>query len=382
MKRKLAVLLLAAAILAIGIIVLQRTTRDHDEISAIRVAANFPLSGELAFYGESFRDGLEMAISEHDSGGGPQIIFDWGDNKFTPKDAVSVLQKQLLNNPTIYTSALKPQVMAITDQVTELGIPHFPWILDVQVNPNSSGNNLRPWVSFKLESEVFIAYSRRLKAKRVAMVFLNLPSAEQEYAQIIAPALRQDPGSEVLIERFDSNVAPQDFKGIAAKVAAFKPDIIMINGFIPHMVALIRALRPLGVIQNGNTLAALDMLDAADVVSSEEIEGIIVSAPPFLLDPTEQQLEWVERFREKYNRNPPYHSAFAYDMGLILLDAASRLDYPATKEQWLDALRSTKIDGLTGPLEFDEDGSLITNLEPARYDAGVLVPLRSTGNEK
>jgi len=368
-------LIALALLIAIGYLM----TRDQAGMPAtdVLVAGNFPLSGELSYYGEAFRDGLVMASeeSEPESSKNVRLVFDWGDNKFSPKEAATVLQQQLTKKPTIYTSALKPQVMAISEQLSDHGIPHFPWILDFYANSDGSKNNFRTWVSFKLEASVFIRYAREKKAERVAFVFLSLPSTEQEYGDVIIPALTEDPACETLTERFTTTATGDDFRTIAKKVADFEPDIIMINGFIPQMVGLVRALRPTGVIKDGNTLAALDMLDAADAIAPEESEGIVVAAPEYLLNKSHKQTQWAKRFNARFNREPPYHSAFAYDMGLVLKDAASRLRLPATNEEWIESIQACEIDGITGPIRFDSDGSQVTTLAPAIYRNGRLVPV-------
>lgn len=343
----------------------------------ITVAANYPLSGELAFYGEEFRDGLLMAVADKGNTltAGTSIEFEWGDNRFNPKDAATVLQRQLQNPPTIYTSALKPQVMAVEKEVAVTGIPHLVWVLDLTPNPAGTTNNFRTWVSFKLETDVFFEYAKKRSAKNVVLSYVSLPSSEAAYGKYLADRLRNELGASVVIERYNPDIGAGDFKNIAVRIASKKPDMVMINGFIPHMVGLIKAMRPLGIIKQGNTMAALDMLDAAGVLSAEESEGIMVAAPPFMIDPDAEQKAWAARFEQKYGRKPSYHAAFAYDAGLTIVDAATRLKLPASSQDWLAAILRTDIKGVTGPIRYGSDQSLITSLQPAIYRNGVLVPL-------
>lgn len=345
--------------------------------ASIRVAANMPFSGDLAFYGGELRDGLLMAVADKGQQlpQGVSFAFDWGDNKFSAQDAVSVLQRQLQWSPTIYTSALKPQVMAVEQSVASRGIPHLAWVLDLSPNPAGTSNNFRTWISFKLESDVLFEYARKRRAKKVVLCFLSLPSTEQAYATYLADRLRSELQSSVVIERFSPNVNPSDFRNIAARLAANSPDLVLINGFIPHMVGIIKSMHPLGLIGDGNVIASLDMLDAANALTAEESEGIVVAAPPFMIAPNKEQEVWRKRFAAQYNRQPSYHAAFAYDAGLILVDAAGRLDHPASHEAWLRAILSTDIEGLTGRLRFDQDQSLVTTLAPAVYRGGKLLPL-------
>lgn len=349
-----------------------------EQSQPILLAANFPLSGELAFYGEELRDGLLMAIEEHGEKlpEDVSIQFDWGDNRFSPRDAATVLQRQLQQSPTIYTSALKPQVMAIENEVAEAGIPHLAWVLDLTPNPTGTTNNFRTWVSFKLETDVFFEHAKSRNAETVVLSYVSLPSSEAAYGEYLAGRLRDELGADVRIERFNPNVGADDFRNIATRIAAQEPDLVMLNGFIPQMVGVIRGLRPLGVIEEGNTMAALDMLDAAGSLSPEESEGIVVAAPPFLIQPDGSQQEWQRRFEQQYGRSPSYHAAFAYDAGLTVIDAAGRLELPASHDAWLQAILATNIDGVTGPIRFGSDQSQVTSLEPAIYQGGELVPLQ------
>ncbi len=354
----------------------QRSTDAGDK--SILMAANLPLSGELAFYGEEFRDGLLMAVADQGNKlpAGASIKFDWGDNRFSPKDAATVLQRQLQQSPTLYTSALKPQVMAVEKEVAAAGIPHLAWVLDLTPNPAGTTNNFRTWVSFKLECDVFFEHTKKRGAKNVVLCFVSLPSSEAAYGEYLAGRLRNELGCDVKIERYNPNVGADDFRNIATRVASYKPDLLMLNGFIPQMVGIVRGLRPLSTIGDGNTMAALDMLDAAGALSAEESEGIVVAAPPFMIQPDGAQQEWRARFEKKYSRKPSYHAAFAYDAGLTIIDAAGRLTLPASHEDWLKAILATDTTGVTGPIRYGSDQSLITALVPAIYRNGALVPLQ------
>src|SRR5207302_8620637 len=87
----------------------------------------------------------------------PRLSFDWQDNTGNPKAAVSIMQKQYLQAPNIYVSGLKPQTMAIKDQIQGKGTPHFIWILDAYINQNSR-NNFRTLFSYKLEAPLYLSY--------------------------------------------------------------------------------------------------------------------------------------------------------------------------------------------------------------------------------
>ena len=341
--------------------------------SEVLVAANLPLSGNLATYGEAVQEGVRMALDSLE-GEGPTLNFSWQDNASDPKEAVSIMQQQLLRSPDIYVSGVKPQTMAIIDQITERNIPHFVWIFDQDINPGNANNNFRTWVSYKLEPQVYLDYAEEVNPERVAVVYVQLPHTVEAYEQTLVPALREQEGmNEVQVEAYDPG--KRDFKDIGAILNDFSPDLIILNGFQSNLVALVRALRPYGLIQDGNTIATYDMLDAANVLGPDELEGIRVVAPQFVTRPDRERVAvWRDHFQEQYGEEPLYTHAFAYDMAMIMNDAAQRLELPATNEEWIEALSNTDIQGVTGLLRIGEDGDLLTPLEVGVWRDGELMP--------
>jgi branched-chain amino acid transport system substrate-binding protein len=363
--------ILAVVALIVGISL--NTQPLWGQTKEVRIAVNLPLSGDLATYGASVREGATMALEDLGKDGtASKLRFDWQDNAGDPKTTVTVFQKQYLEPPDMYVSGVKPQTMAIIDRVTAKGTPHFVWIFDIAINRNSK-NNFRTWVSFKLEAPVFLEYAGKQKPKRVAITYVQLPHTTEEYNDVVVPGLRKQGITEIYVEPYD--LSRSEFKDLAVKINEFKPDLIIMNGFQAQLVALVRAMRPLGLIKNGNTIGAYDMLDAAKVLGPDEVEGIRVVAPVFTTRPSRDEVKrWRERFEAKYGKAPLYTHAYGYDMVIIMNDAAKRVQHPATPEQWIGALRSTDLKGITGPLKFDEGGDLLTPVEVGLYRNGKLVP--------
>ncbi|MBK6744439.1 MAG: ABC transporter substrate-binding protein [Hydrogenophilales bacterium] len=174
-KSRIAILAVIAALVAFGVYFQQHP--QSPQVHAIRIAANLPMTGALATYGAAVREGANMALEETPSTAGvnqPKITVDWQDNASDPKTSVSIFQKQALNQPIVYVSGVKPQTMAIKDEVAKLGIPHFVWIFDAHINQGAR-NNLRTWVSYKIEPPVYLDYIRRQGAKRIAITYMQLP---------------------------------------------------------------------------------------------------------------------------------------------------------------------------------------------------------------
>lgn len=339
----------------------------------VQVATNIPITGKFSIWGTSIREGGRMALADLESNGNgqPEIDITWGDNGSDAQNAVTLMQKHYLSDPDVYVSGIKPQCMAIKEQITEKGTPHFVWIFDPFINRNSE-NNFRTLVNYRIEAPVFVNYARAKRASRVAILYANLPHAEEEFRELVIPELKEM-GAEVFSQAYP--VTTKDYKNLGVKVKRFGPDLIILNGFQNTLVGLVRALRPLGLIANGNTIGTYDMIDAGEVLGPEEAEGIRVVAPYFESRSKRQKvIDWKNRFRKRYDKDPLYIHAFAYDMIQVIYDAAQRVQRPASSDDWIDAIQKTEGKGITGSLSFDEDGNLDTPVEVAVFRDGTLVP--------
>lgn len=373
MKRRFCLSLILIMV-GIAVVLVFNSCKQTPKKDSVQIACNLPLTGYFGGYGTAIKDGATMALSEI-SEKTVTLEFDWQDNAGEPKTAVSIMQKQYLKQVDIYVSGIKPQTMAIMDQISSKGTPHFVWIFDPFINKNSN-NNFRTLVSYKIESKVYLEYAKKIAANRIAITYVQLPHTLDEFEQIVVPGLKKQGVTDLIVERYDYGT--KDFKDIAVKFSQFNPDLIILNGFQAELVALVRALRPLGLIKENNTIATFDMLDAANILAADELENIRVVAPLFVTRPDRDHVRaWRERFIKRFSKEPLYTNAFGYDMLLIIHDVAMRLKLPATPEQYIQALRSTDIKGITGPLKFDTEGDLLTPLEVGVYQKGQLMPINN-----
>ncbi len=352
-------------------------SRSKPSNENILVSANLPLTGDLAVYGQYIKQGSELAYSDlrNDYKNVPDLVFDWQDNMGDLGDTVSIFHQQVAQKPDLYISGLKPSTAVITDLVSQNNIPHFNWTLDVKINERST-NNLRTLINFKQEAAVFVDYLKEKKPEKVYMVYVNLESAVGEYEGVVRPALLEMglKNENIISEPF--NLTRTDFRDIALKIKQVNPDYLIINGFIPHVVSMTKEFRNLGVMTDTNTMASIDMLDAALLLSPQEVEGVFVAAPQYLVDRDNVSLNaWKKHFEDTYKRVPTYFDAYAYDMVRIILEASEELTLPAKSEDWIKAIRAVETIGVTGSIKFDDDGSLITSMYPAVYRGGELISL-------
>ncbi|MEA5461667.1 ABC transporter substrate-binding protein [Arcicella sp. LKC2W] len=336
--------------------------------STLKIALNLPLSGDLASYGEPVRRGIKLALDDlklKDSKIDSKIVFDFQDNAGNSSKANSILRSQLIGKPDIYVSGLDVQTASIIKQVSQSNIPHFVWTFEPFICEENK-NTFRIWTNFKGEAQYYIDFVKSRSPQRVAMVFVDEPGSRTQFDKIIKPAINQMGVKNIFIEGY--GYEKNNFKDLAQKINSFKADVLLLNGYDIHLVQLIKELKTINGIKDNNTFCSTDLLDAAPLLDSKLVEGLRCTAPIFNSRSEEPKfVEWRKKFKTKFNIEPKYTDAYAYDMTLIL----NKISKKGSIE---NELKSVKLDGITGPIAFDSTGDLKLNLEICIYKNGKLTP--------
>ena len=352
------------------IILISLTGCTSETGKTVNIAGNVPMTGDLSTYGASIRDGSMLAKENLEDQYSIDLIFSWQDNSSQAKNAVNAMKKQFLQPVDIYVSGVKPQTMAIIDQVEKKDVIHFAYLFDAFICEDYE-NIFRTWFNYRDESELYLNYVDKINPTRVAIIYVNFPHAEEEFQKLVIPQLKKRGISDIYVEAYDWK--KKDYKDIASKTKEFGPDLIMINGFKNTIIGIIQAFRSYDLIKDGNTIGTIDVLDAAEELSAQTLEGIRVIAPTFNTRSDQRKIaEWRKHFYNKHGREPRYSDAYGYDMVNIIYDAAEKLELPAEMSEWKDALLDTDMEGITGHLEFDQYGDLKLSLEIGVYRNGKL----------
>jgi ABC-type branched-subunit amino acid transport system substrate-binding protein len=348
----------------------QRPVWADDSCDSIRVAFNVPLSGSLSTYGSAIQEGVVFAAESLPK---PKVSiqYDWEDNQSETKGAVAVLRKQLLSSPTLYVSGVKPQYMAIRDAIVRSGLPHFPWIFDVNIRPNKE-RNFRTWVNFKIEPPLFLEYVAKMRPKKIAIVYVQLPSTDEEYLEHVIPGLKAAGFTDLKVEPYQMDKT--DFRDLALRVRGFAPDLLILSGFQGNFVGMIKAFNAQNLIRGKNAVATYDLLDAAPLLRPGEIEGLRVAMPKFLLEADNPRIsQWIDAFEKRFHKKPLYTHAYAYDMAKIIMSGANRLGLSCSPDRLYEVLATTSEEGITGKLKFDEQGDLPPSVALGVFRNGIAV---------
>jgi branched-chain amino acid transport system substrate-binding protein len=331
-----------------------------------RIAINLPLTGPVAAYTGHIPNGFRMGLEEAEKKFNvdpSRISTDFQDNAGTATTAVSVFQKQRLDNPNVYVSGTSEAAIAIANQVDALKIPNFLIAFDPYL-AHEGPNRLRVLPNSKIEGPLFVQYAKQIQAKKVFILNLNSAYANSEVDNIIGPGLKEA-GIDYRREQYEFSL--RDFKNLALKAKAYSPDVIFVIGYSFHLKPLLRDLRGNGLVRQGSVMASMDFIDMLyDRTPKEELASIAFACPIFeVKDAIADAPAWRQRYEARFGTPASYVEAYAYDTASLIVKALGQNGGVTTQ----NIRAALPLDGITGTVNLDKDGDIIATITIGMLDA-------------
>lgn len=195
-----------------------------------------------------------------------------------------------------------------------------------------------------------------LKATRIVIVH-----DKSAYGQGIAEAFRataEKLGARVV--GFFGTEEKSNFQSLILQLRVLKPDLIYFGGMFDQAGVLVKQLRERGITA---IFLGPDGLEAAAFVdiaqhAAKDVYYTTVAGPA---DNAPATQAFVEKFQARFGRVPAAYSLYSYDAALVALAGiesaiADNGGTKPTRAQVSAAVRNVKLDGITGPIAFNENG--------------------------
>ena len=359
--------LLLAGLLTVSAFSVSAQASESDvtaKVDTIKVALVAPLSGNNATYGVKQENGYRLAMDEiNDAGGvyGAQIELvtydDTGDpqtaaagtQKFVDDEDVLVLGGSCLTSCTavmlpITGDSELAQMVVSSSAASLTGLsPYFfrMAVQDAQVGPQIA--------------KVFAGMGDKTAVALYPNNDFGIGLKDSFVAQF------ESDGGEVLdtIEYQDTD---QDFSAILTNVASLKPDCIALCGTTTDGATIVKQARQMGIEAHIMGQPGLYNQNVIDI-AGEYAEGLLACGVFIASNPDEKVQEYVAKYKDRFNETPDHFSALAYDQMYVIADAAARsmeeYDGEVDRESMIEALRGTEYDGVTGHVNFDDNGDWV-----------------------
>ncbi len=333
-----------------------------DKADVIKVGINAELTGAVASYGTNARDGALLAIEHINAEGGvlgQELKAIVRDCKSIPDEAMSVSASLADEGIVAQIGPLTSgNVAGSTPMVMENQIPLIAPAAtadDITLERDGSAKDFifRVCYSDSFQGKIMADFAAdNLGVKNVAIY----KDASSDYAQGLADYFTETftaKGGKIIIEEGFVK-GDRDFRGTLTKIRGADPDFIYIPGYYEEVAPLIKQARELGIKAPLGGPDGWDSPDLVGVVGADNLNETYFTNHYSIEDENPKVIEFVERYREKYNKDPDAFAALGYDAVLLLargIEDAGEAD-PVKIQQALEKV--TNFEGVTGTMDIDE----------------------------
>ncbi|MGQ9629789.1 MAG: ABC transporter substrate-binding protein [bacterium] len=342
----------------LGLVAIMAATGCKVAPKEILIGGLFPLTGQIATYGQSSKNGMELAIEEINKAGGvlkmnlKGVYFDEeskveqapvGAQKLIDQDKVFAIIGDVGSSWSLAAGPIAQQ-------------KKVPMISPASTNPDVTtkvGDYMfRVCFIDPFQGSVVAKFAYDTLGARRAVTF---EAVDSDYSIGLAKFFRETftkLGGEIVGQESYTST-DQDFSAQLTKVKEANPDVIFLSNYYADSALIIKQAR-----ENFGITATFTGGDGWDSPEFFRIGGDAVNGNFFSNhfspdDPDAQA--FVEAYKAKFGDVPDALAALAYDATRVLADAikrAGKLDRAAVR----DALAKTKdFKGVTGVITLDEN---------------------------
>jgi len=337
-------------------------SRKPTKEEVIKIGAILPLTGNVASYGQSAKNAIELAVNEINSQGGIkgrllQIIYE--DGKCNGKEASTAAHKLIEVDKVkiILGGECSAEVLAeapITEANKVILFSSFASHPDIT---NAGDYVFRNMVN---DLQGGRDAARMIKEKKVAALVEST-----EYAQALEKVFKEELEKlgKMIIAEENYNPGEKDFRSHLIKIKKKKPEAIFVNcqNVISGGLA-VKQIREMGLeipIYSMIVFSGKDALSAA----GEAADGVIFADAPGLNKNNPKAVEFLNRYKEKYGEPAnEYLVGAKYDAVYLIANALKKCNEDT------DCIRDylygvEEYNGVIGKYRFDKNG----DIEGLRY---------------
>lgn len=327
-----------------------------DTGDTIKVGVYGDLTGQTSSFGQSTKNGIELAVEEINNAGGIngkkiQLIVE--DDQGRPEQAKTVVSK-LINQDRV--QAVLGEV-ASTNSLAAAPVAQeakIPMITPSSTNPKVTevGDYIsRVCFIDPFQGSVMAKFaSNTLKAKTAAI----LGDVNSDYSKGLTQFFEEEfsrLGGKVVAKEAYTQTDP-DFKGQLTKIRNLNPDVIYVPGYYGQVGIIAKQARELDM---NMPLLGGDGWDSPELwkLGGAALKNTYISNHYSAENPAPEIQNFVKAYKAKFNVEPDSLAALAYDAAKVLADAIKRAG-GTDSAKLKDAINSTKgFAGVTGQITID-----------------------------
>ena len=335
-----------------------KSTTTGAEPTVIKIGAVFPMTGDVATFGESSKNAVTIALEEVNSKGGilgkqVEVIFE--DDSNTPANSANAIQKLISNDKVVAVlgSVSSKSSIAMGPIATQNKIP---MIATASTNPKVTTDGgeyvFRACFIDPFQGTVIAKFATQtLKAKTAAVLYDVSNDYSKGLGDYFKAGFEKQGGQVLAMESY--NGGDQDFNAQLTKIKPMNPEIILLADYYNTIGLIAKQARALGITA---AFVGGDGWDSADLykVGGDAIDGGYFSNHYSPDDTSVMVVDFRKNYEKKYGKTPDALAALAYDSAKILfaaIEKAGSTDGVKIK----DAMKATNLEVVSGKITFDKD---------------------------
>ena len=313
------------------------------------------LTGDGASFGQSSREGTELAVEEVNAAGGllggRRIRLLVEDNQSRPEEAASSVTKLITQDGVVAVlgEVASRRTLAAAPVAQRYQIP-----LITSASTNEAVTKVGDYI-FRIcfidpfQGEVLAKFAfNDLKARRAAV----MKDITQDYSVGLTDAVVKHftaLGGQVFDPISYSGGDP-DFRAVLTQIRSLKPDVIFVPGYYTEAAIIVRQARELGLTVP--ILGGDGWVGDALANGREALRNTFISNHYSGDNPAPVVQNFVAAYRAKFGREPDSLAALGYDSVKVLAEAITRAGGTGGAAI-RNALATSNVAGVTGQLTID-----------------------------
>ncbi len=321
-------------------------SESSDNRESITIGVSAPLTGDLSFLGESYKNAIELAVAEipSDSKYKYKVIFE--DDSFDATKGVSVARKFISVDRVDAMFSFGSVVGNAINNVTEEN--KVVNINSIASDPRvaEGGWNFVHWTPPYKETTLFVDELEKRNIKKVVLFEQKQPGV-LAVTESLREKLSQKKIAIVAEESFDDKT--KDFRSLVTKIKNVEADLVILEATSPSLEVLAQQIRSQGI---HTPFTSIETFEFTDKPSLFEGAWYVNAADP--------SAEFVNLYRKKYNADPKVGAGNGYDSFKIMFSLYEKYgnDKNIIREKLLE-LNNYK--GVMGNLSVDSNGMLVSD---------------------
>jgi branched-chain amino acid transport system substrate-binding protein len=336
---------------------------SYSQGKEIRIGGIFPMTGGAATFGQSSKNGMQMAVDDFNAKGGIAIggekllvkaIYD--DTAGQPEQAANAARKQIdLDRVVAIVGAVMSKNSLAIAPICQS--KQIPMVSSASTNPEVTKKGdyiFRVCFIDSFQGTTMANYVyKELKLTKAAVIYDNGNDYNKGLAKFFEEQFKSLGGEIVASEAFTDEDKTTDFRALLTKIKSKKPEFLYSPNYYTASAPIMIQSKELGLdVPTGGG----DGWDSPTLVEigGKNVEGGVFTNHFSKEDPCPEVQNFIKKYKEKYGAEPDALASLAYDAAFVLLSAIEKAG-SLKGADIRDALKATRINGVTGNISFDEN---------------------------